>query len=323
MVRSKIKIYKKGVYAPPKKKVPVEKQSSTPLIWYGGKSRDAQSIIAQFPPHNTYVEVFGGGGAVLMAKDTSVIDVYNDIGEVSNFYKVLRDHGEELYDALYLTPYSREEFEICKETLKMFAQMRNDGTTIESKEELVEWARCFYIRVMQSFTHEQQAATWKNSKTMDLANNWNNHIEDLPRFVERLRKVVIEKLDFMKLLKMYDAPHTLFYIDPPYVEDTRASVNNYVHEMPFDRHKELLTWLTKDMRGQAIVSMYAHDLYDSYLKDWRRVTINHVSMIHNSNSKANNTRTEVLWVREHLYGLWSYQSDIEQANLAGMEMEET
>lgn len=311
-------------YKVPKKLVPEKKQSTTPLIWYGGKSNMADLIISQFPPHETFVEVFGGGGAVTMRKETSVIDIFNDIGSTSNFYKILRDHGEELYEKLYLTPYSRGDFEeirASREHLQTVAQIIRNGEELTLYDK-IEWARSFYVCIMQSYSHEENASSWKNSKTMDLANNWNTHIEDLPRFVERLRKVVIENQDFMKILKMYDAYHTLFYLDPPYVEETRSSKNNYVHEMPVSRHEEMLFWLTTQMTGQAIVSMYDHQLYNKYLAKWRKVEKTQKGMIHNNSVKDPGTRTEILWVKEHQYGLWGYQSDITQAEMAGMGMEE-
>jgi len=40
-----------------------------PLKWYGGKHYLAQRIIDRMPRHLHYVEPFGGGLAVLLAKD--------------------------------------------------------------------------------------------------------------------------------------------------------------------------------------------------------------------------------------------------------------
>ena len=33
---------------------------SSPITWYGGKARLAKRIIAHFPPHQAYLEPFGG-----------------------------------------------------------------------------------------------------------------------------------------------------------------------------------------------------------------------------------------------------------------------
>lgn len=40
----------------------------TPLTYYGGKQRLAQTIIDMMPKHKIYCEPFFGGGAVFFAK---------------------------------------------------------------------------------------------------------------------------------------------------------------------------------------------------------------------------------------------------------------
>ncbi len=80
------------------------------LRYYGGKFRLAPWIIAQFPPHTTYVEPFGGAGGVLLRKPPSYNEIYNDVdGEVVNFFRMLRERPDELIRAIDLTPYARSE----------------------------------------------------------------------------------------------------------------------------------------------------------------------------------------------------------------------
>src|SRR5690349_9525748 len=83
-----------------------------PVKWHGGKHRLASRITALFPPHNTYVEPFGGAASVLLNKEPSPVEVYNDLDErVSRLFWVLREQGDELRRRLILTPYSEVEFE--------------------------------------------------------------------------------------------------------------------------------------------------------------------------------------------------------------------
>jgi DNA adenine methylase len=116
----------------------------------------------------------------------------------------------------------------------------------------------------------------------------------------------IENMDFAELIKLYDKPTTLFYCDPPYMEKTRAegAKNTYKHEMPVERHAELLTQL-QAIQGQAVVSGYDCDLYNYKLHLWRTVRKTTKSSIQNRNSiEDRDSRTEVLWIKEHHYGLW-------------------
>ena len=62
------------------------------LSWIGGKKLLRDTIIQKFPKDNSYsryVEVFGGAGWVLFAKDKHAIhEVYNDINSnLVNLFK--------------------------------------------------------------------------------------------------------------------------------------------------------------------------------------------------------------------------------------------
>jgi DNA adenine methylase len=92
---------------------------TTPVIRYhGGKFRLAPWVLQHFPAHTCYVESFGGAAGVLMQKNRSYAEVYNDMdGDIVNLFRVFQAEQSRnaLAELLVLTPYSREEFELAWE----------------------------------------------------------------------------------------------------------------------------------------------------------------------------------------------------------------
>lgn len=274
-------------------------EDRTVLVYYGGKSRDADWIISHFPPNwTTLVDVFGGGGAISFRVGMSrKVVVYNDIGNVCNFMKVLRDSPDELYRQLYFTPYSRQEYD---NYARNWAEAMEEGN-------MIEWARRWYMCINQGYAHTEEPSPWKVAITVNNGSAFANHTDDLPRFVDRLRRMHIENQDFATLIRQYDKPTTLFYCDPPYIHDTRAdgSKSTYLNEMPISRHEELIQILN-NIEGQAVVSGYDHLLYYKHLSGWRVSKKTSKSSIQNRASMEDRAdRTEVLWIKEHAHGLWA------------------
>ena len=65
-----------------------------PITFFGSKSKLAPLIIAQFPPHTTYVEAFAGSAAALLAKEPSEVEVLNDPKHVRLKKAFSRCHGD-------------------------------------------------------------------------------------------------------------------------------------------------------------------------------------------------------------------------------------
>ncbi|WP_366539342.1 DNA adenine methylase [Salmonella enterica] len=63
---------------------------SPALRYHGSKFRLAKWVISFFPEHHTYVEPFGGGAGILLRKQRSYAEIYNDIDEdIVNFFRVI------------------------------------------------------------------------------------------------------------------------------------------------------------------------------------------------------------------------------------------
>lgn len=230
----------------------------SPFPWFGGKQRLADTIIALFPPHRVYCEVFGGGASVLLSKSPVVLDVYNDAEDgLVNFFTCLRDQPEQLVPLLELTPYSRTEFLHCTDT------WRDVGDPVER-------ARRFYVVVSQCFgghavkDDRSGKRGWGGERLgrMHLCRSAStkNRVDHIWRFVERMRSVQVDNLDWRECLERYDHEDCVFYLDPPYVPATRRS-GGYSHELTAEDHEELVGRVL-ELQGTAIVSGYDHPIYE-------------------------------------------------------------
>src|SRR5690606_23548164 len=184
--------------------------------WYGGKFNHLAWLLPLLPNTRHYCEPFGGSAAVLLNREPSPVETYNDVdGEVVNFFRVLRDQQEELIKAIGLTPFSREELRIASEE------------SLEGVSDL-ERARRFFVRARQVRTGLAQTASagrWAHCKLTSRAgmagavSRWLGSVEGLSEIVQRLLRVQIENAPAIEVIQRYDSPETLFYCDPPYPHD--------------------------------------------------------------------------------------------------------
>lgn len=66
--------------------------------------------------------------------------------------------------------------------------------------------------------------------------------------------------DALEIIRCWDSPETVFYIDPPYVPETRRTKRMYAHEPDIEHHRQLVELLLQ-LRGYALLSGYAHAVY--------------------------------------------------------------
>lgn len=252
------------------------------LRWHGGKWRLAPWIIEHFPPHQVYVEPFGGAASVLIRKPRSYAEVYNDLdGDAVNLFRVLRsERAAELVEAVRLTPFARDDF------MEAYAETSDP----------VERARRLIIRSFMGFGsngHARATGFRANSNRSGTtpAHDWVNYPDALVAIIGRLQGVVVENRDASLVMAAHDGPDTLHYVDPPYVFASRGDAGkDYAVELSDDDHATLLTFL-RGLRGAVILSGYATPLYDDALSDWRRVER---AALANGAKK----RVEVLWLNE-------------------------
>ncbi len=269
------------------------KMFTQPIKWYGGKHYLADWIISLMPPHLHYVEPFFGGGSVLLRKPVELVDghseVVNDIdGELTTFWRVLQ--GEETFarfariiDAM---PFSQVEFDAARE----HPSDHSDD---------VDRAVAFFVRARQSREGKlTDFATVTRNRLRRRMNEqvsaWLTAVEGLPAVHQRLRRVLILSGDAVRVIGQQDGPQTLFYLDPPYMHQTRVSTGDYRHEMTEAGHMALLDALAT-IQGKFLLSGYRSSLYSSCAQrhGWR-CEVNRID-IKASAAKQKDTRTECVW----------------------------
>jgi DNA adenine methylase len=260
---------------------------SRPILRYhGGKWMLAPWIISHFPKHTNYVELFGGAASVLLRKQRSRSEVYNEIdSDVVNLFLCLRDSEKtaKLCHQIELTPFSRDEF--------LAAYDRSDDAVESARRYVVRSFMGFASTGNREYITGFRAASKQSGRPHAL--DWANVPESLHAVTERLKGVTIESRHAFKVIAQQDSPDTLFYADPPYLMSTRNchTERQYRFEMATDEHRRLCAILC-GIKGKAILSGYPNELYDSLLPGWTRVERKHrkASQIGSTES------TEVLWM---------------------------
>lgn len=215
------------------------------IPWIGGKTLLAKRIVSLFPQDiGRFVDVFGGGGSILFAKDKHApLEVYNDAnGQLVNLFRCIRFHREELQREIAGYINAREVFEDIK------AQINMRGFTD------IQRAAMFYVMIKISYGADGR--TYGCSKKNISA----DYLEDVEK---RLSGVVIEHKDFENLIYVYDRPNALFYCDPPY----HTTEKYYDAKFTADDHERLNRCL-KDLKGRFVLSYnddeYIRELYKDF-----------------------------------------------------------
>lgn len=236
----------------------------------------AKQICSLMPAHRSYLEPFFGSGAVLFNKPPSAIETVNDIdGDITNFFKVLREQPDRLAEAISLTPYSRDVFNDAHE---------NRGTD--------NFDRAYRFAIRYKMGHGFKTYQ-KTGFKIDVyarersycVSGWNRLPKDIVAAAERLKGVQIENQPALDVIRKFNHGNVLIYADPPYLLDTRGG-KQYRYEMNEQDHLDMLAALLEH-KGPVILSGYPHEMYDRELTGWSRIT----KKSYNQNSDQ---RTEVL-----------------------------
>lgn len=277
----------------------------TPLKYHGGKDALAPWIISHFPARQRkpgdggylhYVEPCAGGLSVLLQNDPEGIsEVANDVnGKVANFWLTLSVESTccRLIGALQTTPVSEEMFATAQ---------RHQALPCDRPNEVcVACAWSFFVCCRQSLGGRQRSfhpttRTRTRRGMSEQASAWMSAVDGLEEVHQRLRRVVIQRRDVLECIRGEDGPATLFYLDPPYLPETRTAPDVYAYEMTPAQHFDLLETLAR-IEGRFVLSGYRSTMYDDAARrhSWRWVERSRANSAAGGTTKR--VMTECLWL---------------------------
>lgn len=276
-----------------------EKSMSTNIIkppfpYAGSKLRLVDKIVPLLPYTDTYIEPFGGSGAVLLNREPSSFEVFNDrYGAITDFYMVLKDQTKlsRLCELCEFSIHSKEEWIFNKQTWA--------GET----DPVLRAYKWLYM-VVYSFSSLGRNWGRSTSSNCNMSGKLISRKDCFYPIHNRIKRVQIENQDWRDTLKDYDNADAVFYIDPPYYEEINGL---YKESLTKQDHAELLDTIF-DMESFVAISGYTNNLYEEKPWDeryeWPLTTSiksanpneNNYNTTHHLNSRVE--QTEVLWIKD-------------------------
>lgn len=249
--------------------------------YYGGKFYLAPWIIGMFPSHSLYVEPFGGAASVLLNKPRCNHEIYSDLNSgIVCLLTLIRDDLSSLVEKL-------RKISVTAEVYYSWKAKKPIG-------DLETAVRCFVLhRMSRSGTgtgFSKSCRTYRGLPENEAA--WDTGIKNLPLVSERLQGIEILSCDALDLIQEHDGPDSLFYLDPPYVTQTRSMAEIYQVEMDEALH-ERLSEIVRGCSGKVIISGYGSALYDRLYMDWNKEVKD--QYLHSSQSAKKVIRQECVW----------------------------
>lgn len=179
---------------------PSEVEKAQPFGTFGGSFHYAKRIVPLIPAHKTYVEPFAGAAAVLHAKEPSDREVLADLDDdVVFLHRSIKGMTPERVAELA----RRFEWTVTEASFRKARDMA-------PKDELARFYKLVFVR-----THARDCRPDGTHPAQNHLGSTTNP-EKYLKAAERLRGVTIQRQDYLKTLRTYDAPDTFFFIDPPY-----------------------------------------------------------------------------------------------------------
>ena len=242
------------------------KSHKTPLRYPGGKSRACTKMdqyLLKVSDCKEYREPFLGGGsvAIYITKKYPKLDIWvNDLYEpLYNFWRVLQDDGNALYETLCDLKSRHPEPESAKELFLKSKEYLND----ESNNDSLQRAVSFYTINKCSFSGLTESSSF--SKQASDSNFSMRGIEKLPGYTKIIENWKITNQSYENLLT--DWKDVFTYLDPPYdIKDNLYGKKGNMHNK--FNHDSFATICDRFV-GPQLISYNSSQLVKDRFKGWQ------------------------------------------------------
>ncbi|HLG29440.1 MAG TPA: DNA adenine methylase, partial [Candidatus Brocadiales bacterium] len=231
------------------------------------------------------VEPFCGAGHLLFSKESSQVEVLNDIdSHLIGFFELLKDDTKrsKLIQTLDNMLYSR----------RLWQEIRSRWKAGNIPQDEIERASWWFYLNRTTFSGDQKRGGFAipSTTSRNPVQSFRNAVDSLKAIAERLRNVCIENLDYQECIRRYDSKDTLFYCDPPYLNTEHYYGNTFTQ----DNHRTLFE-LLHGIKGHVMVTHYQNSLYDDLYKGWHRYEYQSFKGSYKSEGEEKPVTVECLW----------------------------
>jgi DNA adenine methylase len=271
----------------------MKKKLRPPIKTHGGKYYLCNWIIDNFPENYqnmVYLEPYCGGANVLLNKEQSKEECINDIHlGIIQIFRALRDEPGEFIQRIKKLKYCQKTFDRLKN------KEENNYEDYNYTDYIDHAVNEFALRRMSRGGLKNHLAwsTRKRGNQPGDLNAWQTIIEMLPCIAKRIESVYITNKPAIEIIKAFNNKDVLLYLDPPYLPESRTSINVYEHEMNTDDHIQLSEVL-ENFHGKVVLSGYPSKLYNRLYNNWNCKKKNIAN--HASQKKVKDQKTEMLWM---------------------------
>ena len=233
------------------------------FLYPGGKFRLMRQYLRLFPPHEHFVDVFGGGAAAILGKPRSRVETFNDLNSaIINVFRVLRDERlDELKHMCRYTPNrSRRMFEEAREIIR-----DKDADPVRAA-----WAFLYIASASNGSRNPSVSGSAEYGLVqapISTITQWENTERKLEMVCRRFKRVRLTNWSWERCLDLLNTPDTLFFLDPSYYPPPNSHCKLYLHVMSVADHKKMLSRLN-EIEGKALLCGYSHPDYERALRGW-------------------------------------------------------